>query len=70
MSFGEIVGEVVLTGFPDQLEMMLVNSVLDPMVPHVDGLAAFDFGCAVGDSSSGYIVVDDLCRFLGVAEVT
>ena len=50
--------------------MPLVDAVLDPMVPHVDGLAAFDFGCAVGDSSSGDIVVDDMGRFLGVAEVT
>ena len=69
MSFGEIVGEVVLTGFPDQLEMMLVNSVLDPMVPHVDGLAPSDFGGAVGYSSSWHIVVDDMGRSLGVAEV-
>ena len=55
---------------PVELEVSLLDTILDPMVPHVDGLAAFDFGCAVGYSSSGDIVVDDLCRFLGVAEVT
>ena len=69
MGFGKIVGQVVWSRFPNQLEMILINSILDPMVPHVNCFAAFDFCGAVGNSSSWHIVVDDLFWALGVAEV-
>ena len=49
--------------------MGLLNSVLDPMVAHVDGFAPLDFGRFVSHVASRCIVVGYDSWFLWVAKV-
>ena len=54
---------------PADFELGLFNSVLDPMVAHVDGFAPLDFGRFVSHVTSRCIVIGDDSRFLWVAKV-
>ena len=70
VGFGRVVGYVRLSGGPFEKELGLCNSVLNPMVAHVNGFAAFAFGCPVGHISSGSVVVGDNGGLLRMAEVS
>ena len=50
MVFGEIVGIVLVAGFPVDTELALVDTVSDPVVAHVHGFGASDFDSVVGNA--------------------
>ena len=58
MSLREVVGEVLVSWFPDHVELALANSVSDPVEAHVSCLGATLRDSVVGDSC-GYGVVGD-----------
>ena len=64
-----MVGKVVRAGLPKELKMALVDSILDPVVSHVDCFTTSDFCCSVGDAARRFIIVDDNGGRLRVAEV-
>ena len=59
MGLGRVVGKVVRAGFPYHMEVALLDSILDPMILHINGLASFDFGRAVGEVASRLVVIND-----------
>ena len=67
MVFRDVVGEIGLPGAPIYLELLLVDSVPDPVEPHVDGLGALEFDVVVGDAAGGRVVDLNGSRWLGIA---
>ena len=53
--------------FPVDGELSLVNSVFEPVEPHVDGFGASLFDGVVEDPLSTLVVGDDGCSWLGMA---
>ena len=59
MSFGWEVREVFRSRGPFKFEMAHVDAVLDPVISHVNRLAAFNFSGTVGDSASWRVIIGD-----------
>ena len=70
MGLGGKISEIVFPGPPDSLEVALFNSILDPVVAHVDGFAATDLGGTVGNTPRGFIVVGECRGGLRVTEIS
>ena len=69
MVFGEVVTVVGFAAAPSNTELVLFNSVLDPVESHVHGLGSLEFGAFVGEAISCGVVCDDRCGFqLGAVE--
>jgi hypothetical protein len=56
MVFGEVVSEVVAAAGPINVELILNNTVADPVVSHVHGFGAALFYCVIGDATSSAVV--------------
>ena len=69
VSFGWVVGKVLWAGFPYHMEVALFDSVLDPMILHINGLASLNLGRAFGEIASRLIVIDDDGWPLGVTKI-
>ena len=48
--FGEVVGEIVGTFCPINFKLALINSILNPIESHVDGLGASLFDLLVSEA--------------------
>ena len=66
--FCEKICQVVGTIAPDDDEMTLLHSILDPMEPHVHCFGLLRLDSLVGEANSGRIVTVDGGGVLGVAE--
>ena len=58
------VTEVCCSRGPEDMELFLVYSVLDPVESHVDGLGSDLFAGAVGNGNCGGVVNLDRCGWL------
>ena len=56
------IGEVFRSRGPFEFEVTHVDTVLDPVISHVDSLAALDFGSAIGDAASWSVIIRDDSR--------
>jgi hypothetical protein len=64
MVLGEVVGEIVFTGRPMNYELVLLDSVADPLKAHVDGFWATLFNRFIDDASCACIFGLDGCGSL------
>ena len=69
MRLGEEISEVLLAGVPEHVEVSLSDAVSDPVVPHGDGLGASLLHGVGGNSLCTFVVSNDGCCTLGVADV-
>ena len=67
MKFGEVVGEVDYPGSPVYVKLLLLYSILEPIVAHVDTFGSVLFDGAVDDSIGGGIVCFHTCGWLRMA---
>ena len=58
--FCKVVGKVVFTRCPRKGQLVLVDSVRDPVEPHVHGLGPLELVLAVGKSTGCGVIGDDL----------
>ena len=65
--FREIIGQVCVSRFPEDVEVALVYSVTDPIVPHVDCLGAALFDGVVGQANGAEVVDLYGCGALGMS---
>jgi len=56
MMFGKVVAPIFITRGPKHFELTLLDSVFQPIKPHVNGLAALLFNCAVDDAIGSSVV--------------
>lgn len=61
MVLGEVITMVGFAAAPSDSNLSLVDSVLNPIETHVDGLGALDFGASVGKAVGGRVVCGDWC---------
>ena len=66
--FGEIIRLVEDSFFPIDVELLLADSVTDPVKTHVDSFGAFLFDSVVGDAGGSAVVGLERGRWLGMAE--
>ena len=64
----EVVGLVVGAGAPVEVEFLLLYSVFEPVVSHVDGFGSALFDSVVGDACSGSVIGSDWSWWLGMTE--
>ena len=57
--FGKVVGEVVFAWCPLDGQLVLVNSVRDPVEPHVHSFGSLELMLAVGKSTGCGVISDD-----------
>ena len=69
MGFGGEIGQVGSAGSPFEDEMAQFDAVLDPVVPHVDGLATFYLGGTMSNIACWLVIVGNDCWKLGVTQV-
>ena len=69
MGFGGEISQVGSSGSPFEDEMTQFDAVLDPVVPHVDGLASFDLGGTMGNIACWFVIVGNDCWKLGMTKV-
>ena len=67
MMFGEVVGLVGRAGSPVDMELLLVNSILDPVESHVHCFGLLLSNLFVGESDSGSVIDLYWCRGLCVS---
>ncbi len=67
MMFSEIIGFVELTFLPNDMKLVLANTVMGPIESHIDCFGSFLLDCIVGDTGGGTIVADEYSRWLWVA---
>jgi hypothetical protein len=65
--FSVVVGSVELAFDPVDLELILSDTVTDPVKVHIDRFGSFLFDHVVGDTRGGTIVCDNASGGLGVA---
>ena len=53
---GRVVGQIVFSWFPEDVELALGGAVLEPIEAHGDGFATFLLNCSCEDSTGGNIV--------------
>ena len=69
MSLRGEIGKVCWSWGPLDFEIALLNSVLNPMILHGDGLGSFHFGCPVGQIAGSTIIISDKGGVLGVTKI-
>jgi hypothetical protein len=69
VGLGGEISEIEFSGSPFGLEVPLSNSVLDPVIAHVNGFAAADFGGAISDATGGFIIISESSSSLRMAEI-
>ena len=69
VGFGWEIGQIGSTGRPFEDEVAHFNTVLNPVIPHVDGLASLDLGGTIGDATSWRVIVSNDSGLLGMTEV-
>jgi hypothetical protein len=42
MMFGKIIGTIQFAGGPIEIELLLSNSIFEPMIPHIESLGFFE----------------------------
>ena len=52
MGVGREIDQIGSTGRLFEDEVAHFNTVLNPVIPHVNGLATFNFGGTIGDATS------------------
>jgi hypothetical protein len=65
--FGEVIGEIVFTGAPVNDELVLLDSIADPVESHVNCFGSALFDCFVDNASGTSIVGLDWCGCLWMA---
>ena len=55
MVLGRVVRQIVFTWFPEDVELSLGSSVLEPIELHVDGFGTFLFDGSCEDATGGNI---------------
>jgi len=65
---GEEVGQVEAAGEMSDSELALADAVAEPVEPHVDTLGFLLFDGIVGEANGEFVVTEDGCRWLTVAE--
>ena len=68
MMFCKIVCPIQFAFSPQDMELVLPDSITDPVESHVYCFGAFLFDGVVGNSGRCGVVSDDGCGWLGVAE--
>ena len=66
MMLGDVVGQVGFSWFPVHLELVLFDSVSDPVKPHVNGLGSLNFNIVIGNPTGSGVVDKDWCCWLRV----
>ena len=56
MMFCVVIGTVKFASLPINVELVLSDSVADPVETHVDGFGSFLFYCVVGDPCGGCVI--------------
>ena len=59
MVLGEVVCQVIGSFLPEYLELLLCNTISNPVESHVDCFGALLFYCSVGYAFGALIVGDD-----------
>jgi hypothetical protein len=64
MMFGEVISLVERSIFPEDVKLLLVNSVVNPIKMHAGGFGVFLFDSVIGNASSGAVISLDGCGWL------
>ena len=59
--FSEVVATILISTCPIKVQLVLCNAVLDPVIPHIEGLRAFHAYLRGKDIMCGGIVSFDRC---------
>ena len=70
MVLGEVVCFVGCSRFPEDMELLLADSIFQPVESHVDGLGMFHFDGVIGDSRGSVVVGLDRSGWLWVAHLS
>jgi hypothetical protein len=68
MVFGMEISKIFWTGLPIDKELVLADTVFDPVKTHVDGFGYFLFDCVVCKSGHSGVVGLHGCGWSGVAK--
>ena len=66
MVFGKIIRHVQFSFAPDDLKMVLVDPILEPMESHIEGFGEFWTDRSIEDACSSGIVVEKGSAILGL----
>ena len=69
MCFCEKIGKIEATGFPSDLESMLLDLISNPMIAHIDGFGALLDESVISEADRAEIVAKNFSIFLRITQV-